>query len=253
MAAKKNKPKPIQFQIGWPGLIAIVISTVCVLLWTFVLGFWMGQKVFTGCDSSKVKTTVVNPRVQATKVPAGQAEEPGSLLYGNETSLFEQNERAIADLKEKLKQEEQPSEKDESIPSEVIGTSGKEQQTGKGNRVSGSKPGDAGEKKKAEKVSKKTGSRLSVEKVGSEKSKKPGQYFALQIASYRARTQAEKETARWEKKGYRVHVKKADLGRKGVWYRVLIGRYGSLEKAKKAAARLASKEGVRSYVVKGGR
>ncbi len=246
--AAKNKPKPIQFQIGWPGLIAIVISAVCVLLWTFVLGFWMGQKVFTGCDSSKVKTTVVSPDSRSSEpAPSGLAERTDSLLYGNETSLFDQNEKALEDLKEKLKQE-QP-QKEESIPSEVISPPNKPPQKAE----EGSKAGQpAAEKKKPAKASIKAKA-IKTEKVAKEKREELKEYFSLQIASYKTMTQARKEASRWQKKGYHVQIKRADLGRKGIWYRVLLGKYKSLERAKKEASRLASREGLRSYVVKGGK
>ena len=248
MAAKK-KPKPIQFQIGWPGLIAIVISTVCVLLWTFVLGFWMGQKVFTGCDSSKAKTTVVNPRAGSPEPPAGQLEKTDDLLYGNESSLFDENEKALEDLKEKLKQE-QPGKEEASIPSETI--SSPPQKSGQAVKEGKEKAAHVAEKKKGHAEAAKKTAKLKTEKV-TRKKEPLKEYFSLQIASYRTMAQARKEASRWEKKGYRVQIKRADLGRKGIWFRVLLGKYKSLERAKKEASRLASRDGIRSYVVKGGK
>ncbi len=246
MAAKK-KPKPVQFQIGWPGLIAIVISTVCVLLWTFVLGFWMGQKVFTGCDSSKVKTTVVNPRAGLSeKTPAGQSERTESLLYGNETGLFD--EKALEDLKEKLKQEE-PAAVPETVQTEVLTPTGKVPHAQEEKKTATS-PSTVKEERLAKAV-KKPG-RVKTEKL-SRKKEELKKYFSLQVASYKTMTQARKEASRWEKKGYYVQIRKADLGRKGLWFRVLLGKYRTLDTAKKEAAKLASRDGVRSYVVKGGK
>ncbi len=97
--------------------------------------------------------------------------------------------------------------------------------------------------------------KVSLKKVEQEKKKKIRlrKYFALQIASYKRLEQAKKEAKIWEKKGYFVKIKRANLGRKGIWYRVYIGRYKSLEEAKKASTRLASKEGIRSYVASFGK
>jgi len=248
MAERKKKPKPIQFQMGWPGLIAVVVSTVCVLLWTFVLGFWMGQKVFTGAGSSKTSETVLNPRKHAPGQSAGPAESAGVVVSGHESSLFDQNERAIEDLKNNLKQEGSQKEGD-SIPTEVITPSEKDQQVKK--KTAEKKEKSSAETKKAGKNVQKGGAGLKVEKVSQVKREGLKHFFSLQIASCRKEGQARTEAKRWKKKGYYAQVKKADLGRKGVWYRVLLGRYKSLETAKKAASRLASKEGVRSYVVKG--
>ncbi len=252
MAVKKSKPKPIQFQIGWPGLIAIVISSVCVLLWTFVLGFWMGQKVFTGNGTSKVKTTVISPKTSGTESVVQQAEKPEDLLYGNETGLFEQNE-AIQDIKEKLKQEESPGHT-QTIPTETITEPAMALKREKGGTALEEKKGKTIKKEnKGEKISKKPKAGLKVEKISSQKREGLKHFFSLQIASYKDSSKARKERARWEKKGYYVQVKRADLGRRGIWYRVLLGRYKDLGEAKKAASRLASKEGIRSYVVKGDR
>ncbi|NPA94674.1 MAG: hypothetical protein GXO58_04525, partial [Thermodesulfobacteria bacterium] len=73
MAAKSKKGKAIQFQIGWAGLIALIVSCVCVLLWTFVLGFWMGQKVATG-NAEKPNVSVYSPKAQGPS--------PGEIEFG---------------------------------------------------------------------------------------------------------------------------------------------------------------------------
>lgn len=45
MSRTERTEKKIQFQLSWSGLAVVAISTVCVLLWAFVLGFWSGKKV----------------------------------------------------------------------------------------------------------------------------------------------------------------------------------------------------------------
>lgn len=45
MARTEKTEKKIQFQLSWGGLAAVAVSTICVLLWAFVLGFWSGKKV----------------------------------------------------------------------------------------------------------------------------------------------------------------------------------------------------------------
>jgi cell division septation protein DedD len=45
MARTEKREKKIQFQLSWGGLAAVAVSTICVLLWAFVLGFWSGKKV----------------------------------------------------------------------------------------------------------------------------------------------------------------------------------------------------------------
>ncbi len=262
MASKKKKGKAIQFQIGWAGLIAIVVSCVCVLLWTFVLGFWMGQKVANG-PSSGPKVSVYSPKKQP-EMPSVQAkfdQVEKEVKIGPEE---EQTLKEFSAIKEKLKQEAQ--EQGDNIKTEVLpgtkteeGTNEKVEEKpssqvskeSKTKEEKGTKEAASEKKeKKEEKPSKKkTARKIKTEKV-SGKASQVSRPFALQIASYRTITQARKEAKRWKKKGYFVRIRSANLGRKGVWYRVYLGRYKSVDEAKRASVALAQKEGIRSYVTK---
>ncbi len=260
MATTKKKGKAIQFQIGWAGLIAIIVSSVCVLLWTFVLGFWMGQKVATG-NSSRPKVSVYEPRVQ-TKPEIGS--EVAQTSQGVDIGV-EKDRSALKEfsaLKESLKEEvakegikteilpsaEGPNETSTVQDADEVNqakTVVKQEEPAEKSKEKATAPQRESVKKKDSKEAPK----VKTEKVTSKLngSKMP---FALQIASYRTITQARKEADRWRKKGYFVRVRSADLGRKGIWYRVYLGKYRSLEEAKKASVKLASKEGIRSYVIK---
>jgi len=74
---KKTKKKAIQFQIGWGGLMALVISTVCVLLWTFIMGFWVGQKLIGRGGTSHKNLTVLNKIDETVSAPRVQVPEWG--------------------------------------------------------------------------------------------------------------------------------------------------------------------------------
>jgi cell division protein FtsN len=72
----------------------------------------------------------------------------------------------------------------------------------------------------------------------------------LQIASYRKRDLADKEAERWRDKGYQSEVRRADLGpEKGIWYRVHLGEFRSVEEATSFAKKLAQKHNLKSYVI----
>ncbi len=261
MATTKKKGKAIQFQIGWAGLIAITVSCVCVLLWTFVLGFWMGQKVATG-NSSKPKVSVYEPGAQGKPETdrefANTAKTVDIAGEKDNTALKE-----FSALKESLKEEaSKEGIKTEVLsgPEDIKGLNGSIASHGKVNmeqektvvkqkELSRDKVSSSNKKEQIKKEHAKKASKVKTEKIADTSSgiKRP---FSLQIASYRTITQARKEAARWRKKGYFVRVKSANLGRKGIWYRVYLGRYRSLEEAKRASVKLASKEGIRSYVTK---
>ncbi len=72
----------------------------------------------------------------------------------------------------------------------------------------------------------------------------------LQISSFRSPDEAGILVRRLEKKGYSPYIQQADLGSKGVWYRVFLGPYASKEKAKTAAISLNADEKLDSLVRK---
>ncbi|PXF59443.1 MAG: hypothetical protein C4B58_00250 [Deltaproteobacteria bacterium] len=193
MARTRKKSRKIQFQLSWGGLIALTVSTVCVFLWVFILGFWVGQKLVGRSLDESLQTQVV-----ARAVPEAEEVAPSTQVTPLDT-----------------KEKEQPEPRKESVTKKVRGT------------------GDV----------KRSGHQIK-------KAKKKTTYFVLQIASYRERERANKEARRWRDKGYRAKVRRADLGpEKGIWYRVHLGEYGSVEGATISAKKLAQKHNLRSYVV----
>ncbi|MBE0501827.1 MAG: SPOR domain-containing protein [Desulfuromonadales bacterium] len=70
----------------------------------------------------------------------------------------------------------------------------------------------------------------------------------LQIASFRSPDEAGILVRRLEKNGYQPYIQQADLGSKGIWYRVFLGPYSSQEQAQTAAISLKAKEKLDSLV-----
>ncbi len=198
MARTRKKSRKIQFQLGWGGLIALTVSTVCVFLWVFILGFWVGQKLVGRSLDESLQTQVV-----ARAVP--EAKEATPLIPEKTTQV------TPLDTKEK----KQPEPRKESVKKKV---------------------------RSADDI-KRPGHQIK-------KAKKKSTYFVLQIASYREGERANKEARRWRDKGYRAKVRRADLGpEKGIWYRVHLGEFRSVEEATSSAKNLAQKHDLRSYVV----
>ncbi len=212
----RKKSRKIQFQVSWGGLIALTVSTVCVFLWVFILGFWVGQKLVGRSLDGSLPTQVVTRAVP-------EAEE-ASPLIPEKTEGSEPSEPVIQTTREEkttqvtpldTEEKEQPEPREESVKKKVRGTD-------------------------------------DVQRPGYQikKAKKKSTYFVLQIASYRERELANKEARRWRDEGYQAKVRRADLGpEKGIWYRVHLGEYSSVEEATSSAKKLAQKHDLRSYVV----
>jgi DedD protein len=189
MTRTRKKNRKIQFQISWGGLAALTVSTVCVFLWVFILGFWVGQKLAGRSMDESLQTHVVARSVPETR------EEKTTQVTPLDTE-----------------EEEQLEPRKESVKKKVLGADDVRQ--------------------------------------SHKEAKKKSTYFGLQIASYREKDRANKEARRWRDKGYRAKVRRTDLGpEKGIFYRVHLGEYRSVEEAKSEAKKLAQKHDLRSYVV----
>jgi len=65
-----------------------------------------------------------------------------------------------------------------------------------------------------------------------------GGSFVIQVASTKDQTEAKRLVDRLKAKGFAAAAERADLGAKGIWYRVVAGPYGDQVAAEKAAAQL---------------
>jgi cell division septation protein DedD len=65
-----------------------------------------------------------------------------------------------------------------------------------------------------------------------------GGSFVIQVASTKDQAEAKRLVDRLKAKGFAATAERADLGAKGIWYRVVAGPYGDQVAAEKAAAQL---------------
>lgn len=264
---KKAGKKAIQFQIGWGGLAALVISTLCTLLWTFIMGFWVGQKLIGSNSVSEKNTTVLNRLDQ--KAPADtprfhmaeRSMEPAfpPVTAGRDTAPLRPESSRTADEHqgmEPLPTENitgnsgtSPAPTAEQPPVQKPDSSIPEKKTEQVQQTKPAKPVRQEPKKKSPAVVKTAAKVEEAHEAESEKPPVQKTFFVLQIASYRDRARAEKQAAHWRKKGVTAQVSRVSIKKKGIWYRVYLGRYGSVQEATAGARRLARKEGIRSYVV----
>jgi cell division protein FtsN len=72
----------------------------------------------------------------------------------------------------------------------------------------------------------------------------------LQVASYSKNGAASKLLASLSAEGYSGTVVRADLGERGVWYRVRVGPYKGEKDAKRALDKLREERSLKGFVVK---
>ncbi|MBI9079964.1 MAG: tetratricopeptide repeat protein [Pseudodesulfovibrio sp.] len=64
--------------------------------------------------------------------------------------------------------------------------------------------------------------------------------YGLHVSSWRDHDWAFSHCAKLQKKGFETWINQVDLGEKGIWYRVLVGRFGSVREAKVARPKVLS-------------
>ncbi len=72
--------------------------------------------------------------------------------------------------------------------------------------------------------------------------------YAVQVGSFAANADANKMKKRLLDKGYPAFVVEADLGQKGVWYRVRVGPYADRPAAEQVQALVAEREKIKGFV-----
>ena len=60
---------------------------------------------------------------------------------------------------------------------------------------------------------------------------KYGDYYVVQVASFRASSISENEAGKYRNKGYNAFVEAAELPNRGTWYRVRVGNFSTKEEA----------------------
>ncbi len=74
--------------------------------------------------------------------------------------------------------------------------------------------------------------------------------YRLQVASYRSQKDALAQAASLTKKGEDATTQQVNLGQKGIWFRVYVGKYANRASAKKDAKRLKQKYKINTLVVR---
>ena len=243
MARKRKKTPRFRLEMGWGGVLVVVTGAFAAILWTFVLGIWVGKKV-------------AGPREElnmaAMEAPAATAQYQKTPLFTIDgTSSFEQKAEETSPKRPVTKTENEtvttpplapvdaPKPRAEIIQEEIIR---KEEATAPEKKaVQAPAQNNGGETQSKGRKPPQTSKRLAKSR--------PTTYFALQVASFKDLKYAQGEAIRWENLGYDTTVKKANLGpKKGTWYRVFVGRYKTIGEARKGAVELAKKFNQKAYI-----
>jgi DedD protein len=230
---QKDRQK-VRFQLGWSGLTALIVSCLCVLLWVFILGFWVGQKLVGKSTTEVADTAVISFAAPQSKEPLLATSETPTPEEAEKTTGQKEDESPASEIQTEAVREEPTTPTVVEVPAlEPAPEQVPEPQAAKVAADQGAKP---------------TPHVQATERP--EPTEKTTTYFVLQIAAYRERERADREYRHWKDKGYPIQVRTVDLGpKKGVWNRVYLGHFRAVDQATAFAKKLAQDEGLKSYVV----
>jgi len=219
--------KKFKFEVSKLGLVFIVLFALCLLVWTFILGVWIGTKIGEKPQAETVKLEpqpAQTPQVPPVKEVAHSENQTNQTQAGNQTAS--QQVASQVQPEEKTKPEAK-IEKEKPKP---------EPKTEKAKT----------EKAKTEPV--KTAKVHPQEKVKPQPHQEGMPFYALQVGAYSNKESAEKVKAEVEKMGFKALIKESTQDGKPI-YKVLAGRFENREKAEQYKTKIESTLGVKPFVV----
>lgn len=221
--------KKVKIEISRIGLIFVILFGLCLIVWSFIIGVWVGSKIGPK-EEQKI----------ALESPPSQVSPPSSVSsyvpIQNETS---QNQTAYL-----------PKE-NHTITNKTLGNYTLNQTKELPKPVSSlTSPRKLEEKveppKTKEKPSTPVFKQKEVAKISSEikkEEKKEEKYYALQIGAFSNKESAENLKILAEKKGYKAFVKPVNLENKTL-YKVYVGKYLNRAEAEKHISKITSDLGI---------
>ena len=180
---------------------------------------------------------------------AGSRSAREELQLAKKSVDYREKIRAPRLIKERLEQEKKEEKPTQTVPIKpqksieaVIESATKEEKKVSSEKVASTKPAKAaGETKKED-------SKESAKKEPDPPAAKEEKQFFVQVASFPAEKDAAHKESELKKRGYRALVVKAEIPGKGTYYRVRIGPFNRLDRAKAFALAFEKKEKAATFI-----
>ncbi len=214
--------KKFKLEVSKLGLVFIVLFALCILIWTFILGVWIGTKIG---EKSQVETVKIETKPAQTPQVLPAKEVAYSENQTNQTQV--ENQTASQQVASQL----QPEEKTKPEA-----------------KVEKEKPKSEAKTEKVKTEPVKTAKVHPQEKVKPQPHQEGMSFYALQVGAYSKKESAEKVKAEVEKMGFKALIKESTQDGIPI-YKVLVGRFENREKAEQYKAIFESTLGVKPFVV----
>lgn len=221
--------KKLKFELSRLALVFVILFALCILVWTFILGVWIGTKIGGKPQAEEIALEKGNAsQVSSLNLPANESNatsQNATPSEGNETlnatpSAVKETEISKPIEEEKKEPEAKPKElvKKEVVKKEV-------------KRAEKEKPT----------YQKKEVAHLAA-KVKEENVTTTG-FYTLQVGAFSHRDKAEELKKKAEKLGYYAQIKETTKDGKDL-YKVYVGKYENRAQAEQSIAEIKTKLGI---------
>ncbi len=223
--------KRVKFELSRLGLIFVILLGLCILVWTFILGVWIGTKIGVKSASEEVALekreeltpsppliSQTNATSNATISQVGASNATGAETPSSEEKTTPPKETSPAEVKkEAAKEVSQPKEQ----PKSKERAKKEETQTKK---ITTSKEEPKYTKKE-------------VASLATQIKKEPSRKYTIQIGAFSQKDKAQQMVEKAKQLGYSAQIKEITSEGKSL-YKVLLGGYGDRAQAEQVLSKI---------------
>ncbi len=227
--------KKVKFELSRIALIFVILFGLCLLIWTFILGVWVGTKIGGKQAPEEIALEKKVPEspsplsVNATNATPGVEKAPPvnqTTPQANQTT-----NQTVAQVKEEKKEEATKAEVKAPAQAPKHETEAPKKEVPK-------RTAKTTEKAQTPRYEKKEVAHLA-EKIKEER----GGKFSIQVGAFSQKEKALNMIEKAQKLGYSAEIKEVTSEGK-ILYKVLVGRYGDRTTADRAVAEIRNRLGV---------
>lgn len=227
--------KKVKFELSRVALIFVVLFGLCLLIWTFILGVWVGTKIGGKQAPEEIalekKVPESPPPLSVNATNATPEVEKAPQANQTTPQVNQTTNQTVAQLKEEKKEEAPKTEVKGPAQAPKHETEAPKKEVPK-------KVAKATEKPQTPRYEKKEVAHLA-EKIKEEKTGK----FSIQVGAFSQKEKALNMVEKAKKLGYTAEIKEITSEGKTL-YKVLVGRYGDRTTADKAVGEIRNRLGV---------
>ncbi|MCS7279242.1 MAG: SPOR domain-containing protein [Thermodesulfobacteriaceae bacterium] len=232
----EEKGKKVKIELSKLTLVFLILFGLCLLIWTFIFGAWIGSKI--GGKRERIEiATEKQAQLLSNVTPSNFT--PSNVTQANVTTpssnVSSHNVTTLSNVSSNVTTNAVAIHKPDKVVAKKEAVTSKE--------ATSQKEPTKYQKKEVAQIA----SVIKKEEESPKVSNKTS-YYTLQVGAFSSLNSVEAFKDTLTKKGYHPLIEKTTVEGK-TWYRVYVGRYSSKEEAQKYASEVKSKLGLEKVLV----